>query len=266
MTKKIKTEVEEEVIAPSAVIEEEKAAPQEILQKVKTTVNLDSWNPKTSLGKKVKEGQIKDIDEILDNGLTILEAEIVDALVPNIEVDLLLIGQSKGKFGGGQRRVFKQTQKKTKEGNKPSFSTFAVVGNRNGYVGIGYGKSRDTVPAREKATRNAKLDLMKIKRGSGSWEGQSTKAHSIPFTITGKSGSVIVKLMPAPRGTGLVVPREVAKILALAGIQDVWSKTLGQTVSRNNLILATKKALQQLMELKVKHEYKESMTFIEGNE
>lgn len=266
MTKKNKVETEEEIIAPSAVIEEEKAAPQEILQKVQTKVNLDSWNPKTSLGQKVKSGELTDINEILDSGLTILEAEIVDALVPNVEADLLLIGQSKGKFGGGQRRVFKQTQKKTKEGNKPSFSTFAVVGNRDGFVGIGYGKSRDTVPAREKAIRNAKLSIMKIRRGSGSWEGQSSKAHSIPFAVTGKSGSVVVKLMPAPRGTGLVVPSEVKKILALAGIQDVWSKTLGQTVSRNNLILATEKALRQLMEVKVKHELKENMTLIEGRE
>ena len=74
----------------------------------------------------------------------------------DIETELLLVGQSKGKFGGGQRRVFKQTQKKTREGNKPSFSTFAVVGNHNGYVGLGSGKSKETVPARDKSKRKAK--------------------------------------------------------------------------------------------------------------
>ena len=81
--------------------------------------------------------------------------EIVDILLPNLETDLLLIGQSKGKFGGGQRRVFRQTQKKTREGNKPKFSTIAIAGNKDGYVGIGYGKSKETVPAREKAFRSA---------------------------------------------------------------------------------------------------------------
>ena len=77
--------------------------------------NKESWNPKTSLGKKVKSGEIDSIDYILDNKLNILEYQITDILMPNLSTDLLLIGQSKGKFGGGQRRVFRQTQKKTKE-------------------------------------------------------------------------------------------------------------------------------------------------------
>ena len=114
--------------------------------------SLDKWTPKTGLGKKVKAEQIRDIGEVLDSGERILEPEIVDALVENMSLDLIMIGQAKGKFGGGQRRVFKQTQKKTAEGNKPSFSICVVIGNKNGIVGIGFGKSRDTVPAREKAT------------------------------------------------------------------------------------------------------------------
>ena len=105
--------------------------------------DINSWTPRTELGKKVKKGEIKDIDVILDNGMKILESEIVDALLPNIETELLMVGQAKGKFGGGQRRVFKQTQKKTREGNKPHFSTCAVVGNNNGFVGIGFGKSKE---------------------------------------------------------------------------------------------------------------------------
>ena len=63
-----------------------------------------------------------------------MEAEILDVLMPNLTTELLLVGQSKGKFGGGQRRVFRQTQKKTREGNKPRFGTFAVVGNEDGYT------------------------------------------------------------------------------------------------------------------------------------
>jgi hypothetical protein len=82
------------------------------------------------------------------------------------ETDLISIGQSKGKFGGGQRRVFKQTQKKTPEGNKPKFATYAVIGNRNGLIGVGYGKAKETVPAREKSFRSARMNIIKIKKNS----------------------------------------------------------------------------------------------------
>ena len=74
----------------------------------------ENWKPKTEMGKKVQAGEIKNINEILDNGLTILEPEIIDSLI-QLESELLLIGQAKGKFGGGQRRVFRQTQKKEKK-------------------------------------------------------------------------------------------------------------------------------------------------------
>ena len=169
---------------------------------VKVEFDKDSWKPKTSLGMKVKNEEITDIDYVLDNRLKILEREIVDVLMPNLVTDLLLVGQSKGKFGGGQRRVFRQTQKKTREGNKPKFGTFAIVGNENGYVGIGYGKSKETVPAREKATRNAKQNIIKIRRGCGSWQCGCKQPHSVPFAVEGKYGSVKIRLIPAPRGTG----------------------------------------------------------------
>lgn len=231
---------------------------------VKQEFDKEAWKPKTSLGLKVKSGEIKDIDEILDNSLKIMEAEIVDVLLPNLESDLLLIGQSKGKFGGGQRRVFKQTQKKTQEGNKPKFATFAVVGNRDGYIGVGYGKSKETVPAREKAIRNAKIDVIKIRRGCGSWECGCKDAHSIPFKVEGKCGSVRIKLMPAPKGTGLCVENECQKILALAGIKDVWSKTLGQTKTKINVIHACIMALKNLIGTKLQSRFEEGLGMREG--
>ena len=223
-----------------------------------------SWNPKTSLGLKVKNGEILDLNDILDNGLNILEAEIVDVLLPGLENDLLLIGQSKGKFGGGQRRVFKQTQKKTKEGNKPKFATCAVVGNRNGFVGVGYGKAKETVPAREKSFRRAKLNIMKIRRGCGSWMCNCKEPHSIPFAVEGRCSSVNIILMPAPKGKGLCAENEVQKILSLAGIKDVWSKTQGQTKSKLNLIEACVRALKKLMEIKIKPEDVKKLGIVEG--
>jgi len=241
-------------------------SPKEEGRKDKASNEFDkeSWAPKTGLGKQVKEGKIKDINEILDNGLKILEPEIVDILLPGLSNELLLIGQSKGKFGGGQRRVFKQTQKKTQEGNKPKFATVAVVGNENGIVGIGYGKSKETVPAREKSQRNAKLNIIKIRRGNGSWEDNSTKPNTIPFAVEGKCGSVRIRLMPAPNGTGLKAQKELQKILKLAGIKDIWSKTKGQTKSSINLIYACFDALKNLMYTRLTEKTKTACSVVEG--
>ncbi len=226
--------------------------------------DMGGWNPKTEVGKQVKNGEITDIEDLFNNGYNILESEIVDVLVKDIQTDLLLIGQSKGKFGGGQRRVFRQTQKKTKEGNKPKFATYALAGNKNGIVGVGYGKAKETVPAREKALRNAKLNVFKIRRGCGSWECNCKDHHSIPFSVEGKCGSVIIKLIPAPKGTGLCVEKECAKILGVAGIKDVWSKTIGQTKTKINTIKACEKALKKLIATKTFIEHNEKLNIVEG--
>jgi small subunit ribosomal protein S5 len=224
----------------------------------------ESWKPKTSLGIKVKSGEIDNIDHVLDNRFKILESKIVDILMPNLSADLLLVGQSKGKFGGGQRRVFRQTQKKTQEGNKPKFGTFAIVGNEEGYVGIGYGKSKETVPAREKATTNAKQNIIKILRGCGSWQCGCKQPHSIPFSVEGKYGSVTIKLMPAPRGTGLCIEGECGKVLKIAGVKDVWSQTFGQTRTKTNLVYACFDALKKLTEIKLQKEHREKLGIVEG--
>ncbi len=226
-------------------------------------VDLPGWIPKTIIGNKIKKGEITDIDKILDQGHKILEAEIAEVLIPDLQTDLLLIGQSKGKFGGGQRRVFRQTQKKTKEGNKPHFATLAIAGNSNGYIGIGYGKSKETVPAREKATRNAKTNIIKILRGCGSWQCGCKEPHTIPFKVQGKCGSVKITLIPAPKGTGLVIEKECAKILRLAGIKDIWSKKIGAP-TKINLLHACFDALQKLITTKVNSDAISSLGIVEG--
>ncbi len=222
------------------------------------------WNPKTELGRQVKAGEITNIADIFAAGSAILESQIVDTLLPGMEHDLLLIGQSKGKFGGGSRRVFRSTQKKTSEGNKPKFSTFCVIGNRDGIVGLGYGKSKETVPAREKALRRAKLSIFSISRGSGSWESTTSEAHTIPFKVSGRCGSVRITLMPAPKGKGLVCEKEVAKILRFAGIQDVWSTSSGQQRNKVNLIKATEDALRKLTQMRVSDSVKGAVKYQEG--
>jgi len=229
------------------------------------SLDMGGWKPKTALGRQVKAKEILDIDEILDSGRVILEPEIVDALLPDLASDLLLIGQAKGKFGGGQRRIFRQTQKKTREGNKPKFTTMAVVGDRNGHVGIGLGSAKETMPAREKALRKAKLNLFKIRRGTGSWADASSEPHSIPFAVEGKAGSVIVKLLPAPKGKGLVVEKEGAKVLELAGIRNVWSKSFGQTKNKVNFIKALENALRKLCTTKVQERHVTRLAVLDGS-
>ena len=225
---------------------------------------VDEWNPKTSLGRRVKNGEITGINQILDSGLRILEPEIVDALLPNLSAEMLMVGQAKGKFGGGQRRTFRQTQKKTAEGNKPSFAAFVVVGNRDGYVGLGYGKSKETVPAREKALRSAKLNIMKVRRGCGSWQCFCKSPHSIPLQVSAHVGSITIKLIPAPKGAGLRVASECRKLLSAAGITDVWSQTLGTTQTTINLVSACFNALKKLNRMKLRDKQIEELGISEG--
>ena len=104
----------------------------------------ESWEPKTKLGKEVKSGKIKNIDEILDNNQIILEEEITDYLL-DVKSDLISIGQAKGKFGGGKRRAWRQTQRKTEEGNVLTFSSMAIVGDENGHIEIGRASCRERV-------------------------------------------------------------------------------------------------------------------------
>lgn len=205
---------------------------------------IASWVPKTKLGREVKSKKIKNIDEILDSDQKILEEQIVDSLI-NVKSDLLFIGQSKGKFGGGKRRAWKQTQRKTKEGNVPTFSTLAVVGDENGHVGIGMGRAKETLPARDKAIRMAKLKIIKVGRSCSSFDCACSEPHSIPFKVEGKSGSVRITLIPAPQGTGLVVANELKKVLKLAGIKDVYSKAFGGIRTTANLTKACMNALEK---------------------
>lgn len=203
-----------------------------------------AWEPKTKLGREVKSEKIKDIDEILNLDRKILEPQIVDKLIP-LKSDLISIGQAKGKFGGGKRRAWRQTQRITKEGGVLTFSAMAVVGDENGHVGIGKGRAGETLPARDKATRKAKLNIIKIERGCAAFDCNCSLKHTVPFKVTGKSSSVEVTFIPAPQGTGLVCANELKKILKMAGIQDVYSKTSGKVKTTFNLIKAAMEALKQ---------------------
>jgi small subunit ribosomal protein S5 len=222
---------------------EEEIPTEEVQPEVKPA---KEWVPKTSLGKEVAEGKIKSLDEIFESGRRILEPEIVDKLVPNLKSELILIGGRAGKGGGIERIPIRITATMHKSGRRFRASAFAVVGNEDGIVGIGKGSSVEPRDAVEKAIKKAKLNIIKIKRGCGSWECGCKEEHSIPYKVEGKCGSVRVILLPAPNGVGLVASDEAKKILRLAGIKDVWMKTFGNTKMRINLITAIFNALKKL--------------------
>lgn len=210
-----------------------------------------SWVPKTELGDKVMAGEIKDIESVFQSQSPLLEPEIVDYLVPNLEDEIILIGGTPGKGGGKRRIVSKRTSRMHKSGRRFKTKCMAVVGNGNGLIGLAEGSGSDTRDSIDKAIKNAKLNLIAIRRGCGSWECAGKEPHSVPFRTKGKSGSVEAEVIPAPKGIGLCASSEVKKLLKLAGIKDVWIKTRGKTRTRENLIKSTFNALKNLSKLKI---------------
>ena len=208
------------------------------------------WIPKTELGKQVMKGEIKTIDDILSKGLVILEPEIVDYLVPDMQDDIIYVGGSPGKGGGIRRTATKRTARMHKSGRRYKLMALVVVGNGDGIIGLGSATSGEHRTALEKAMLKAKLNIIRVKRGCGSWECGCGGKHSIPFRTEAKRGSVRVVMMPAPKGTGIVAGGEIKKMLKLGGLRDVYVKTFGQTGTRYNLANAVFAALEKLNSIK----------------
>lgn len=245
--KKVEEEIEEkELIEPVEIVLVEEEKPPEKIVEVKVEEELARWTPRTNLGKAVSKGEITDINKILDEGLKIKEFQIVDKLISGLESELVLIGGRPGKGGGIERNPLRVTAKMHRSGRRYTSTAFAIVGNKDGIVGVGKGSGKESVKAIEKAMVKAKLNVIKVPRGCGSWECGCGETHSIPFKTTGKEGSVTVVLLPAPKGIGLALNNESKKVLRLAGIKDIWSQSIGDTATRINLIKATFNALKNL--------------------
>jgi small subunit ribosomal protein S5 len=204
------------------------------------------WIPKTELGHKVLKGEFSSLEDVLKSGIVILEPEIVDHFIPDIKQEIIYIGGSCGKGGGIRRTATKRTARMHKSGRRFKLTALVVVGNEGGIVGLGKASSREHRTAIEKATMQAKLNVIRIRKGCGSWECGCGGEHSIPFQTKAKSGSITVMLNPAPKGVGIVAPHAVKKILSLGGLNDVWSGTDGHTRTRGNLAQATFSALENL--------------------
>jgi small subunit ribosomal protein S5 len=237
VTEEVKDKAEEEV-SPEGQEDDDKVKEE--------PVKAFEWSPKTRLGHDVLSGKYKSLEEILKKGELILEPEIIDALIPDLKQEVIYIGGSPGKGGGIRRTATKMTARMHKSGRRFKLAALAVVGNGDGIVGIGKATSSEHRTALGKAAKNAKLNVIRVKRGCGSWECGCGGEHSVPFKVSGRSGSVEVSLLPAPKGVGIVASEEVKKILRLAGIKDAWVKTSGKTSTRTNLTMAFFEALKKL--------------------
>ena len=189
-----------------------------------------TWEPKTKLGRLVYEGKITSISQALRSGLPLREPEIVDALLPDLKDEVIDV---------------RMVQRMTDSGRRTKFSVMVAVGNEDGIVGIGKAKAKEVGAAIRKALDRAKLNIIEIKRGCGSWECGCGMPHSLPFKVVGKCGSVRVTLKPAPKGVGLAVGDVAKIILRLAGVKDVWGFTRGHTKTTFNYAMATFDALKQ---------------------
>jgi small subunit ribosomal protein S5 len=187
------------------------------------------WEPKTRLGRKVAEGEITDMTTALESGLPLKEPEVVDQLLPGLDDEVLDINM---------------VQRMTDSGRRVKFRCVVAVGNRDGFVGYAEGRDDQVGGAIQKAIGVAKLNIIKVERGSGSWEDRSDQPHSLARKTQGKAGSVTVELIPAPLGLGLAASETVRKVLELAGIENAWTKSFGNTRTTLNLAKATYNALE----------------------
>ena len=219
-------------------------------RKKDTFTSIEDWIPKTKLGKDVMEGKVTSMEQIFEEGKNILESEIVDFILPGLEHEIILIGGSPGKGGGKRRTPSKRTARMHKSGRRFNTTCLVVAGNKDGYVGIGIGKAPEFQNAMKKALNKAKINIIPIKRGCGSWECGCGENHSIPFEVRGKEGSSMVILKPAPKGLGLCVSDSVKKLMILTGIKDLWIKSSGKTKTRTNYIKAVFNALKELNTIK----------------
>jgi small subunit ribosomal protein S2e len=188
---------------------------------------IKEWVPITKLGRLVKSGKINSIEEIFYHSISIKEPEIIDHFLGSKLKDEVIKIMS--------------IQKQTRAGQRTRFKAFVIIGDFNGHVGLGVKTAKEAASAIRGAIIVSKLSIIPARNGF--WGENEGIAHTVPVKVTGKCGSIRLRCIPAPKGTGIVAGKTPKKLLMIAGYKDIFTSSKGHTRTIGNFAKATFQAI-----------------------